>query len=102
MIAGLRVSLRSVLVAAALGCFQTMAVHPAFAATPARMPSALVPVDMAGSANSRAADVEELEAPRVGEYAPDFELPTMDGSTVMRLSAHRGARPVLLVFGSYT
>jgi hypothetical protein len=41
----------------------------------------------------------ELE---VGQAAPDFELPGLDKSTRVRLSAHRGQRPVLLVFGSYT
>jgi cytochrome oxidase Cu insertion factor (SCO1/SenC/PrrC family) len=41
-------------------------------------------------------------APRVGEGAPDFELPVLhgDGETV-RLSNLRG-KPVVLVFGSYT
>ncbi len=74
------------------------------AATPTKLPSALVPVDMAGSGSSRGSEQLEgaLEAPRVGEMAPDFELPAMDGSTTMRLSAHRGARPVILIFGSYT
>jgi hypothetical protein len=38
----------------------------------------------------------------VGETAPDFELPTLDKSARVRLSASRGERPVLLVFGSYT
>lgn len=77
----------------------------ALAATPSRVPASLVPVDTAGSGTSRSAENAlegALEAPRVGERAPDFELPSMDGSTTMRLSAHRGARPVLLVFGSYT
>jgi hypothetical protein len=37
-----------------------------------------------------------------GESAPDFELPTLDKSGRVRLSSHRGQRPVLLVFGSYT
>lgn len=42
-----------------------------------------------------------------GEVAPDFELPYLaghpgaDGKT-LRLSAHRGDRPVALIFGSYT
>ena len=44
--------------------------------------------------------------PKVGELAPDFELPLlgrpgMPGTTV-RLSALRGERPVALVFGSFT
>jgi peroxiredoxin len=37
-----------------------------------------------------------------GEPAPDFELPLEDGSAKVRLSAHRGVRPVMLIFGSYT
>lgn len=41
--------------------------------------------------------------PKVGDLAPDFELPMlgMPGATV-RLSALRGERPVALVFGSFT
>ena len=76
----------------------------AHAATPSRVPASLVPVDTAGSANSRGeAQLEgALEAPKVGEAAPDFELPSMDGSGSMRLSQFRGSRPVMLVFGSYT
>jgi hypothetical protein len=38
----------------------------------------------------------------IGEAAPDFELPTADKSQHVRLSAYRGDKPVLLVFGSYT
>lgn len=34
-----------------------------------------------------------------GQLAPDFDLPTIDGSRV-RLSSHRGVRPVLIEFGS--
>jgi len=37
-----------------------------------------------------------------GDPAPDFELPTLDRSGTVRLSAFRGDRPVVLVFGSYT
>ena len=39
---------------------------------------------------------------RVGEMAPDFDLPTIDRKTRVRLSSFRGKRPVVLVFGSYT
>lgn len=39
---------------------------------------------------------------RVGGLAPEFELPTVDRSTTVRLSDFRGHRPVVLVFGSYT
>jgi hypothetical protein len=37
-----------------------------------------------------------------GQPAPDFTLPTLDNKTQVTLSSHRGHRPVVLVFGSYT
>jgi hypothetical protein len=37
-----------------------------------------------------------------GDEAPDFRLPTLDHSATVELSSFRGARPVVLVFGSYT
>ena len=37
-----------------------------------------------------------------GQQAPDFTLPTYDRSGSVTLSSHRGNRPVVLVFGSYT
>ena len=37
-----------------------------------------------------------------GDVAPDFDLPSVDGSVRVKLSEHRGVRPVVLVFGSYT
>ncbi len=44
----------------------------------------------------------EESAPTVGDEAPDFELPVLDGKGVtMRLSELRG-KPVALIFGSYT
>ena len=49
----------------------------------------------------------ETIVPKVGEIAPDFEIDTLDrhrkrtGETV-RLSNHRGKRPVAPIFGSYT
>lgn len=39
---------------------------------------------------------------RVGDMAPDFELPARDQSGTVRLSHFRGDRSVVLVFGSYT
>jgi hypothetical protein len=39
---------------------------------------------------------------RVGDQAPDFELPMLDRTRHVRLSAFQGDRPVVLVFGSYT
>jgi thiol-disulfide isomerase/thioredoxin len=38
----------------------------------------------------------------VGQEAPDFDLPTRDGKSRVRLSSLRQAKPVVLVFGSYT
>jgi len=37
-----------------------------------------------------------------GERAPDFTLPTADRAGSVTLSSHRGHRPVVLIFGSYT
>jgi hypothetical protein len=37
-----------------------------------------------------------------GDLAPDFRLPTLDHTGSIQLSWHRGQRPVVLVFGSYT
>jgi hypothetical protein len=38
----------------------------------------------------------------VGQEAPDFTLPRQNRSSAVTLSTHRGVRPVVLVFGSYT
>lgn len=37
-----------------------------------------------------------------GDRAPDFTLPTADRQGSVTLSSHRGQRPVVLIFGSYT
>lgn len=39
--------------------------------------------------------------PKVGDEAPDFTLPTHDGSQTVTLSGLRG-KPVILIFGSFT
>jgi hypothetical protein len=39
---------------------------------------------------------------REGDPAPDFSLATVDHGRRVTLSEHRGQRPVVLVFGSYT
>jgi hypothetical protein len=39
---------------------------------------------------------------KVGDSAPDFNLPSSDKKSYIRLSALRGQKPVVLVFGSYT
>jgi len=38
----------------------------------------------------------------LGDVAPDFELPALDGEGTLRLSSLLAKRPVALVFGSYT
>jgi len=38
----------------------------------------------------------------VGDKAPDFTLPTIDQSRIVRLSEQWRERPVVLIFGSYT
>jgi hypothetical protein len=38
----------------------------------------------------------------VGDPAPDFELPALDHSHVVTLSAEYRNTPVVLIFGSYT
>jgi hypothetical protein len=37
-----------------------------------------------------------------GDMAPDFELPTLDHKSSVRLSSAYGTKPVVLIFGSYT
>jgi len=46
----------------------------------------------------------DLARPKVavGDLAPDFELPLVDGDGTVRLSSELAERPVALVFGSYT
>ena len=39
---------------------------------------------------------------KLGDRAPDVALVSLDGRTPVRLSEHVGARPLILVFGSYT
>jgi hypothetical protein len=38
----------------------------------------------------------------VGDQAPDFHLRTLDKTSEVSLSSFRGAKPVVLIFGSYT
>lgn len=40
-------------------------------------------------------------APRVGEIAPDFTLPTLEGGVVVRSQLHVD-QPLVLIFGSFT
>ena len=50
------------------------------------------------------AEYRDLMTPEVdvGDRAPDFELPLVEGDTSIRLSDFGAGRPVALVFGSYT
>ncbi len=52
-------------------------------------------------AEARGKSGEFMQRLRVGEEAPDFELPTPDGERV-RLFQFRGHKHVLLEFGSIT
>ena len=38
----------------------------------------------------------------IGDTAPDFSLPAVDGSRTVSLAAEYRERPVALIFGSYT
>jgi peroxiredoxin len=38
----------------------------------------------------------------IGDTAPDFTLPLLDHSSQVTLSSFHAAKPVVLVFGSYT
>ena len=44
----------------------------------------------------------DVNSPKVGDLAPDFELEDPSGENSIRLSTFVGMRPVALVFGSYT
>ena len=39
---------------------------------------------------------------RVGDYAPDASLLALDGSSRFQIRERTGARPLVIVFGSYT
>jgi hypothetical protein len=39
---------------------------------------------------------------KVGDPAPDFELPTLDHNRTVKLSSEYRSKPVALIFGSYT
>lgn len=69
------------------------------------MEDAAIPsLEVAGERNTPP-DYEERvleEQAQVGQDAPDFKLLTRDGKRSVTLSSYRGAKPVVLVFGSYT
>jgi peroxiredoxin len=43
-----------------------------------------------------------IQAPKAGDEAPDFELWDITGENPVRLSDFRGKKPVALIFGSFT
>ena len=47
-------------------------------------------------------DQREGGSLRPGDPAPDVPLVSLDGETTVSLSSKLGARPVVLVFGSFT
>jgi hypothetical protein len=40
--------------------------------------------------------------PAVGQSAPDFTVPMLDGVQTVTRSAHQAGRPLVLIFGSFT
>ena len=44
----------------------------------------------------------DVQAPRVGDTAPDFSLRDANGQNPVRLSDFREKKPVALIFGSFT
>ncbi len=53
-----------------------------------------------GLANGEIGSLQE--GPHPGEVAPDFTLPTLDGTGPLSLSSLVGEKPTVLVFGNYT
>ncbi len=44
----------------------------------------------------------DAHAPKLGDHAPDFELRDINGEDPVQLSSFQGAKPVVLIFGSFT
>ncbi len=44
----------------------------------------------------------DVDAPKVGDTAPDFSLLDANGQNPVRLSDYRQKKPVALIFGSFT
>lgn len=47
-------------------------------------------------------DTRREGALRVGSAAPDVRLHALEGPSTVRIADHVGARPLVLVFGSFT
>jgi hypothetical protein len=46
--------------------------------------------------------ISPLQAPRLGQNAPDVAFEALDSSKQFRISDSRGKRPLVLIFGSCT
>ena len=60
------------------------------------------PPSLLNGDKGRPGDFRRVDTVHEGDVAPDFKLKTLDGKRTMRLRAHRGKQPVVLIFGSYT
>jgi len=60
------------------------------------------PVEQRPKSWDRTKSLMARTAPAVGEEAPDFTLPAVDGNQTITRSAHQGQQPLFLIFGSYT
>jgi hypothetical protein len=99
LVSGIAVGLASAYALSAGGLYFAMNEPPErFGAIMARVPSAAMMVLPFKSLWMRARQGNL----RVGDRAPDFILPRLDGTGSIRLSAEWQDRPVVLIFGSYT
>ena len=51
---------------------------------------------------SKRQKIQDRQAPKAGDMAPDFTLFDVTGTESVTLTDFRGKKPVALVFGSYT
>jgi len=85
---------------AGLGVYLGMRQPPdAFSRAAAAFPAGLIFATMPAETLWKLARAGKLQP---GDPAPDFTLPTADKTSEVQLSSHRGVRPVMLIFGSYT
>ena len=99
LVVGFAASLALLWLIASLALYAAMRQPPArFGALMARVPPVMMgilpfrPLWMSARAGTL----------RPGEIAPDFEVPTLHGDGVIKLSEIAREKPVVLIFGSYT
>jgi len=69
---------------------------------PMRNSTGLVTAALALFASTAGARVQDRsEGTKVGDFLPDLELPTIDGTRTIRLSELRGQRLLLIQFASW-